>query len=171
MALSACDKISEDRKSEAENATAASTADLRTGEFDQTAVAQPKPMDILKGQWVSQSDSCSPPNGRAKSPTLTFYSENFDGDNVEGFSLFENSCTFPITGVISKSSYSGKMTCGYGEGWEGDAHLKISISETGTLQINQEPSKSSDGSEEREETGWSGTFKRCPKVLEDPEGY
>lgn len=130
-----------------------------------------KPRDILKGQWVRVTDSCNPPRGIAQSATLTFYADVYEGEEFEGFQLFENSCTFTGTGFISRSSYSGKMSCGYGEGWEGDATVTIDVSENGTLQLRQEQSISSDGSEDRQETGWSDTFKRCPKTLKDPETW
>ena len=136
------------------------------------AVAEPaKPRDILKGQWVPVTDSCNPPGGIAQSATIKFYTDVYEGEEFEGFQLFENSCTFAGTGFISRSSYSGKMSCGYGEGWEGDATVTIDVSDNGTLQLRQEQSISSDGSEDRQETGWSDTFKRCPKTLKDPETW
>lgn len=171
LVLASCNSNAGDKSNNAADSNVSTSNSVQSAGPPQSAGLQLKARDVLKGQWISQSDSCTPPGGRAESPPLNFYSDRYDEQTVEGFSLFEHSCTFPKTGVISQSSYAGKMSCGYGEGWEGDANVKISVSETGVLLIKQEPSRSSDGSDEREETGWSGTFKRCPKVLNDPETY
>lgn len=126
------------------------------------------PRDILKGQWVPTSDSCTPKD---------MISDNFIeiGIDEEGDYPFPRSeylrgashgCTFPRRGIADTSSYVGPLDCGYGEGWEGRPQVNLSVTAEGLLEFSYPSFTISDGSDRQRMDPLNDTYKRCPNRLE-----
>ena len=136
------------------------------------SVPPAKPRDILKGQWVPVEESCTP-KGMISDSYIEFGVHQEIGtpfSNEEYMAGPRDVCTFPKVGVINQSSYSGKMMCGYEEGYEGEPQIEIDVNYEGILYYKRPKFQVSQGDELSTyyEDAKSGHYKRCSGKLSGP---
>lgn len=119
----------------------------------------------LRGNWVPVGDSCTPEGGVSETALWFSPADQYSGETISGAGW---TCTFPSKGTVSGQQFSGTVSCGFGEGSEGNPKLSISIGDDGKLNVKRQSTKDTgvDGGAEIE--GFSGIYKKCIQSLTSP---
>ena len=119
----------------------------------------------LKGNWVPVGDSCTPEGGVSETALWFSPADQYSGETISGAGW---TCTFPRKNIVSGQQFSGTVSCGFGEGIEGNPKLSVSIGDDGKLNVKQQSTKDTgvDGGGEIE--GFSGIYKKCIQSLTRP---
>ncbi len=119
----------------------------------------------LEGNWVPFGDTCTPKGGVSETALWFSPADKYSGETISGAGW---TCTFPGKNIVSGQQFSGTVSCGFGEGIEGNPKLSVSIGDDGKLNVKQQSTKDTgvDGGGEIE--GFSGTYKKCSGSLTSP---
>ena len=119
----------------------------------------------LKGNWVPIDDTCTPKGSVSETALWFLPADEYSGERISGAGW---TCTFPGKNIVSGQQFSGTVSCGFGEGVEGNPKLSISIGDDGKLNVKQQSTKDTgvDGGGEIE--GFSGIYKKCIQSLTRP---
>lgn len=119
----------------------------------------------LKGNWVPVGDSCTPEGGVSETALWFSPADQYSGETISGAGW---TCTFPRNNTVSGQQFSGTVSCGFGEGVEGNPKLSVTIGDDGKLNVKRQSTKDTgvDGGGEVE--GFSGIYKKCIQSLTSP---
>lgn len=128
------------------------------------AVSKPSPAlaSTLRGNWVPVNSTCTPRGGVSETALWFSPADQYSGETISGPGW---SCTFPRKGIVAGSRFSGQVSCGFGEGIEGNRGMTLSIAANGILNVVSQASTDSEGGEIQ---GWSGSYKKCAQRLKSP---
>lgn len=125
----------------------------------------PKITQTLEGNWVPVSDTCTPKGGVSETALWFSPADQYSGETISGAGW---TCTFPRKGVVSGQQFSGTVSCGFGEGVEGNPKLSVSIGDDGRLAVKRQSTKDTGIDGGGEVQGFSGIYKKCSQSLSSP---
>ncbi len=127
-------------------ASAVPTEEVPANDSSSEPVVEP-PRETLIGNWVPVSDTCTPSGGMSE--TAIWISEGA----VSGAGW---TCNTSGAGNIIGSEFSGAFYCGYGEGYEGDAQMSMTVGSDKILIWSGH------------EMASGGRYKKCSQNLSAP---
>lgn len=130
-----------------------------------TEVASPAVTQTLKGNWVPVNDTCTPKGGVSETALWFSPADQYSGETISGAGW---TCTFPRKGIVSGQQFSGVVSCGFGEGVEGNPKLSASIAEDGQLHVKRQTAEDIGVDGGGEVQGFSGNYKKCSQSLSSP---
>lgn len=125
----------------------------------------PAVTQILKGNWVPINDTCTPKGGVSETALWFSPADQYSGETISGAGW---TCTFPRKGIVSGQQFSGVVSCGFGEGSEGNPRLSVSIGADSNLNVKRQSTEDTGIDGGGEIQGFSGVYKKCSQSLSSP---